>query len=437
MILYPHQETGVQWLLSHPRAGLFDDQGLGKTAQVIVAADRLQVDHGVAQPRHRMLVIAPSVVVYNWASEMHRWSPQRRVQVVTTGRTEIDSKATAVIVPHALLLKPAIVSQLRGFEVTVLDEAHFLRNPNAKRTRAFFLGADAVCRRSPHCWALTGTPMPNNPTELWPMLAGLSPGRLRDEATGKLMTYARFRDRFCVTVPSGYGNGLKVIGVQNAPDLRKRLQGFSLRRMKTDVLKSLPPIRFGTVVVDADDAAGLDEQKYRGLSGEALLEELKRGEAFSTWRRLCGLAKVPAAAELLRNDLEGGMRKVVVFAHHIEVIARLSELLAEFGVVSITGTTPPRVRSVAVTMFQNDPTIRVCLAQIVAGGVGVTLTAASDVVFVEQSFVPGENAQAADRCHRIGQTEPVLARFLALVGSVDEVLVDILLRKTEMQRQVL
>jgi SWI/SNF-related matrix-associated actin-dependent regulator 1 of chromatin subfamily A len=147
---------------------------------------------------------------------------------------------------------------------------------------------------------------------------------------------------------------------------------------------------------------------------------------------------VDAAIELLRDELASDLAcKRVVFCHHREVAARLEAELAEFGVVAITGEASPVQRTQRVATFQASPATRVAVCQIVAGGVGITLTAAHHVTFVEQSFVPGDNAQAADRCHRIGQTMPVIVRVLAAAGSVDTLVSEILARKARMIRETL
>lgn len=429
MQLYPHQEIGVQWLLSNPRGGLFDEQGLGKTAQALAAADYLGVQ--------RLLVVAPTSVTHNWKRESRQWSARRSVQIIETGRDRIDRNAGAVIVPHGLVFRPGIATQLDGFDLSVLDEAHMFRSPGAKRTRAFFLGRAAICRRSPRCWLLTGTPIPNDPSEWWAMLAGLAPQRLRkSKIDPALFTYGEFRRRFCVLRPSQYGRGDKVIGAQNVEELRARLAGFYLRRLKSQELQ-LPPIRFGTVTLTAEPATwpeklrGMDAA-LRGRSPEEMLDDAKRSEQYSTWRRLCGVAKAPVAAAMLDEELSNSDGKMVVFCAHTEVVDVLHGALAGHGVLRLTGATPAEERQRLVERFQTDPSVRVFVAQIVAGGVGITLTAASDVVFVEQSFVPGDNAQAADRCHRIGQKQSVLVRFLSLAGSVDEHVTEALARKTEM-----
>lgn len=412
--LLPHQEAGVSWLMDRPRAALYDDQGLGKTAQAIVAADGIGA--------RRVLVVCPAVVTRNWQREFGMWSPTRTVEVVGTGRHVIGA-ASVVVMSHAMLLREAIVEQLTGFDLVVLDEAHFFRRPTAARTRAFFLGGTAVCRRSRACWALSGSPTPNNdPSEMWSTLAGLAPERLRHD--GRLLSYHDWRRRFCALQPTPYGD--RVVGVQNRDELRQRLAGFGLRRMKSDTL-NLPPVRHGFVALSEEDA---DLTRLEAEFGPvADLDALRRDSHFAEWRRLCGEAKADPAAELIAGDLDGGTSKVVVFAHHASVIDTVVEKLAAYNPVRIVGSQSSDERAESVRRFQNDASVRVCVANIVAGGVGVTLTAASDVVFVEESFVPGDNAQACDRVCRIGQTRPVLIRHLFLAGSVDEVVTTTLARK--------
>lgn len=417
MQLYPHQVAGVQWLTERRRGALYDDQGLGKTAQAIVAADRVGA--------RRVLVVCPAVVVRNWEREVREWSPERAVEVVQHGRHRVGG-ASVVVMSHAMLLRADLVEQLVGFDLVVLDEAHFFRRPTAARTRAFFLGANSVCRRAPRCWILSGSPMPNNdPAELWSALAGIAPERLRHE--GKLLAYHDWRRRFCALQPTPYGD--RVVGVLRRDELRTRLDGFALRRTKAEEL-SLPPIRYGTVALDADDV------DLRALEAElgpvADLDALRGSTQFAVWRRLCGIAKAAPAADLIAGDLEGGTGKVVVFAHHAEVVDILAERLDAYNPVRIVGAQSADERAESVRRFQTDAAVRVCIANITAGGVGVTLTAASDVVFVEQSFVPGDNAQAADRVYRIGQTRPVLVRYLYLPDSVDEVVTQALARKAQL-----
>lgn len=424
--LYPHQDLGASWLAATTRGGLWDEQGLGKTATSIAAFDLLGAE--------KVLVLAPVVVAHNWACEVARWSPQRRVQVILAGGARVDPLASVVIVTHALLLSP-LRAQLLALRwcVVIIDEAHAMKNPRAQRTQhAYTLRANApsITARAKYVWILTGTPVPNDPSELWTHLYGLAPERLYLPGTTRPMSWWQFRDRFCELEITRYG--VRVLGARNGNELRERMRGFALRRLKADHL-SLPPVIWGTVSISGALSPALVALETRMRGGVPMRDDVE----FATWRRLCGLAKAPAAAALLADELATGV-KIVVFAHHTEVLDLLQAQLAEYKPVLITGAQSARERFVAVAQFQDDPKTQVALCNLVAGGVGITLTAASRVVFVESSFVPGENAQAADRVHRIGQyAETVTVRVLALAGSVDELVASATARKAAMIRTVI
>jgi SNF2 family DNA or RNA helicase len=442
LTLYPHQEVAVSFLAATKGGGLFDDMGLGKTASAIRAARSLPADHG------RIIVVVPTVVLRNWEREIHAWWPEARVQVVSRGATTVDRTARVVVVTQGLLLNDSLLSQLRAlrWDVCVADEAHGYRNPKAKRTQRLLARRPGVASLAPVCarlWALTGTPMVNNPTDVWTLLASLAPERLRDEA-GKSMSWHAWRARFCELAPTSYGDGWKIVGVKNTTELRQRLKGFGLRRLKGEVL-DLPALRWGTVSVaaspealaplralEAEVAPAVMQRVREARDPEAVLAALRDGDQFSRWRRACGMAKAPAAVELLDAELEADPQHcVVVFCHHREVASALATGLAKFGVALVTGDVSATQRQAAVDAFQAGA-VRVAVCQLVAGGVGITLTRAADVVFAEQSWVPGENRQAADRCHRIGQTRSVLARTLVLADSIDEIVAEVVARKSAM-----
>jgi SWI/SNF-related matrix-associated actin-dependent regulator 1 of chromatin subfamily A len=430
--LYPHQERGAEWLAARKRAALFDEQGLGKTCTAIEAAKR--------RDSKRILVLAPPVVAINWAREFSRWAPEWETQVVTTGRDFWHRKRVTVL-PYSLLdgsVGKAIRSMGVRFDLGIFDEAHALKTPNAKRTRMAYGLAHTVKGIAPQClalWTLTGTPMPNNPSELWTMLRAMAPERICLPGSETPMTFWQFRARFCVLRRSSFTpDGWKVVGAKNIDELRERMRGFSIRRLKDGHLQ-LPPMRWGTVAL----GLGVLPKNLRDLEQGRTFESLQQEPmAFSTWRRMCGMAKIAPAAQLLCDELEGTTHSVLVFAHHIDVIAGLVERIQAAGhrCLTITGSRSGAERTETVDAFQAGRA-RVLVANITAGGVGITLTRASEVVFVENSFVPGEQAQAADRAHRIGQTHPVNVRILSLAGSIDEVAGEIRARKLAMIRAVL
>jgi SNF2 family DNA or RNA helicase len=217
-----------------------------------------------------------------------------------------------------------------------------------------------------------------------------------------------------------------------------------LRRRPEDVLDDFPGVRTATTPIEADAGALLeDDLALRPLrealeSGDeaTILAAIARasGDAVAALRRRTGLAKLPGALELLREELEADpAHKVVVFAHHKAVVRGLATRLAKFGAVVLEGVTPPEERQRAIDRFASDPACRAFVANLVAGGTGISLVAAAHVVLVEPSWVPSENSQAIARCRRIGQARAsVLARFLTIPGSLDEGISAVLARKATM-----
>ena len=177
-----------------------------------------------------------------------------------------------------------------------------------------------------------------------------------------------------------------------------------------------------------------------GPEGEAILAVLRdaNGEKdlaklvvhVAELRRITGLAKVQPVIEQLKDELAGGLKKIVLFAHHKDVITGLLDGLKDYNPVALFGGVSPSARQTAIDSFQNNPEIRIFIGQLAAAGTAITLTAASDVLFIESSWVPAENAQAAMRVHRIGQKDSVLIRFATLAGSLDEWITETVRRKT-------
>lgn len=429
MKLYPYQEEGAWWLAARRHAGLFDDPGLGKT---ITAIRTLQLIDA-----QRTLVIAPTVALHNWRRELERWAPERRVQILGAAATKLDPAADTFVMSHGLVSR--CHTKVRDIDVLLVDEAHAFKNPFAKRTRALY----GCGRRLNGLWdyvgrgyVLTGTPMPNDPRELWTMLA---------HSRMTTLHYTAFGERYCHLREGEHGPFCVGLREENLPELREMMQRFGLRRRKRDYL-NLPPVLWQTYALPLDDA---DEELRKMLAElspaaaeivdsdiEGSLRAIAGEEHLARYRRLTGRAKAPGAAEVLREELESNtLDKVVVFAHHLDVIDDLCERLRRFGIVRITGAESAKDRDTAVRRF-SKPSVRVAVCQIQAAGVAITLTAAHEVVFVESSYVPGDMQQCADRCHRIGQSQPVRVRVMALDCPIDEAIAETLARKLSMIQAV-
>jgi len=430
MPLYPHQREAIKWLLQHPRGGLFDDQGLGKTISALVAADIVG---------ERILIVCPSVVAYNWAAECLEWTG-RNAAVLSHGRATVPPGACVVVTTHGLLLREHIKAEIECFapDVVIGDEVHMLRGRDSKKAAAFW---GELVPPAAYVWALTGTPQPAWPIDLWMMLSHMWPQQFPE-------SWAEFRDKYCLLAPSDYSDGWRPIGGRNLAELRQRVDGKFLRRLKSQVL-DLPPLRHERVTLQADlpqEMLDLDgvlseeavEAVMNATSPEAAFAALLQDTDLASYRRRCGEAKAPLVAELLDLELrEDRACKRVVFCHHKSVASTLAHKLAHYRPVLITGEVPAKQRTDRVALFQANPSVRVAVCQIVAGGTGITLTAADDLVFAEVSFLPGENAQARDRVYRIGQTKPCRVRFVELFGTADAILTRVLRRKTAAIRGLL
>ena len=337
------------------------------------------------------------------------------------------------------------------FDLLVLDEAHYLKNPAAKRTQSVLA---KLAHQATTVFALTGTPAPNNSSELWPMLFtfGLTP-----------KTFAQFVAHYCVSIRKD--NRDVIVGNQNVEELRQLLSPFMMRRTKAEVLPDLPPIMFSDFVVEPGEVdleryfADKDAVKELHIVRREIAEHSKtledvgkmtRGEsnrqlgaiegmvkAMPTLRRYMGAQKVEAMVELVTSEFEAGAYdKLVIFAMHMVVIEELRYRLRKYNPVTLYGGTSPTKRQANIDRFQKDPKCKVFIGQVQAAGTAINLTAAHHVLFAEYDWVPANNAQAAMRCHRIGQTSPVFVRFAVAAGVIDEVVLKVVRRKSKELAQI-
>jgi SWI/SNF-related matrix-associated actin-dependent regulator of chromatin subfamily A-like protein 1 len=401
--LYSFQKEGVRFLKANARALLAFDMGTGKTATSIVAA--------AEQNLQNVLVICPASVKYNWAKELKKWyTTCPYIQVIEGRGAKINPTPGWTIINYDLLATKKIFLQLinKHYDILILDEAHFLKNNRAKRTKCVYFPR-GLKDRADRVWLLTGTPVLNRPVELYSHLKSLAPERL-----GHYTSYLDYCKRYCAARENRWG--WDVSGASNLEELSKVLDGFMLRRMKEDVLTELPDKIFQTIYLTATDKIKKLVIKERGeYEKESILG------ALATCRRASGLAKVHLVVAHLENVLEN-KQKAVVFAYHRDVISAIMESCRAYKPVAITGNTPARKRQEAVEAFKMDPECRIFVGQIEAAGTGIDglQDVCDTVLFAELSWVPGQMRQAIDRCHRIGQKNAVLVQFLVVAGSIDE-----------------
>lgn len=414
--LRPFQRAGVAYAINAKRTFIADEMGLGKTVQALAA-----LLHQNAFPA---LVVCPASLKHNWERESRKWLPGKNVHIVDT---KVGLKnADVVIINYDILTKFEDDLRTAGFMAVIFDESHYAKNPKAKRTGACKNIAKSV-PVSGMVLALTGTPVLNRPVELVSQLEILD--RI-DEFGGSW----NFRKRYCN--PSHNRFGWDFTGCANTEELNTMLrQTCYVRRNKADVLKELPAKARYEVEVDlsgpaisqyrmaeADTLAYLSDNGYQSSN---TAEHLSR---ITTLKRLAGEGKIEAACEWIDSFLDSTDRKLVVFAHHISVVDTVAE---KYGNLRVAGKDSMDARQAAVDAFQNDPDARVIVLNMKAGGVGLTLTAASDVLFIEQGWTPAEHDQAEDRCHRIGQEDNVSAWYLLADGTIDDDIFALIQKKRE------
>jgi Helicase conserved C-terminal domain len=261
------------------------------------------------------------------------------------------------------------------------------------------------------------------------------------------MTATGFDHRYHILKETPWGS--TPIAHRNMAELKELLSSVYLRRRVEEVAPDLPALTVTTTPIDADTQALLEAEGSvalaelraalaAGTDTEALqLLEHVSGDAIARLRHGTGMLKVPGAIALLHDELEADpAHKVVVFAVHRAVIAGLAAGLAGFGAVELEGATRPADRQIAIDRFASDPACRVFIAQVVAGGLGISLVSAARVVMVEASWSIADNAQAIARCRRLGQKRPVLTRYLCVPGSLDEAIAALLARKSQMNAEL-
>jgi SWI/SNF-related matrix-associated actin-dependent regulator 1 of chromatin subfamily A len=458
----PYQRAGIAYALGRRAVLLADEMGLGKTIQAI---GTINADRSV----RRVIVVCPASLRANWQRELERWLVRPLSVGMGSAKHWPDTDVVICSWDAMRALRPE-VDQVQ-WDLCVVDEAHRGKDPRAQRTKAVY-GTESKKTKSGTAGikarrriALTGTPIPNRPREIWPTLRWLDP-----DHWGKFWPFAL---AYCNAHEGKFGWDFD--GSSKLQELQERLRStVMIRRLKKDVLTELPPKRRSILVIDPDDLDGTEAtEARRAVSAErqawesreqdverlrAAAELAKAADSDADWQAAVAalsarvrvaftemahvrldtaVAKIPAVVSVLRDQLEGDQGKVVVFAHHHAVVQALTEGLAEFGVAVLTGETPMAARQEAVDRFQQDPKCRVFLGSITAAGVGLTLTAASRVVFAELDWVPGNVTQCEDRCHRIGQTDSVDVLHVVLRDSLDEKMAKTLVEKQRIADQAL
>lgn len=422
--LFDYQIRGATFLANSKRALLADEPRVGKTAAAIRACDMVDAN--------AILWITTGSARWDHAAAWERFSSKKRVVRVLTKGSDIPTTFGVNIVSSDLL--PRMGIKLQSFwDVVVLDESHRYKSPDAKRTKAVYGhrcdGTGGIIEHAKFVWCLTGTPAPNNYSELWPMLRALAPDRILLK-TGRPAGYWAFTDRYCILQSNGFGT--EIIGSRNGQELKARMKGFSLRRTLAEIAPEVPRLRVDELRLDAADAREVNAlmkqfpellEIANVMEGEDTEKDRSRlrqlVQTAGPAMRMLGLLKVEGLVDWMVDEPPG---KRVVFAWHTDVIDLVEAKLFDRGIRSVVldGRVVGEARQRAVEQFRADPHCDVLIGQIIAAGEGIDLSVSDEVIFLESSWVPGHNEQAAKRVVNVSKTRPTNARFVVVPGTVDE-----------------
>lgn len=446
---FGYQYAGIKFahtLFSAGKGGCLigDDMGVGKTIQFLGFVNKVSE---TTKTFPRTLLICPASLKRNWQREARTWLLKHPSILVVESTTPdfYIKRHNFVIINYDILKKHFATLFDIDWEIIGMDEAHYIKSKDAQRSKACRVLAHAAGKpKRPFLIELTGTPIVNRPAELWHLLHCIDPNTWS--------SFSKYAARYC-DAHIGYGGRWDVSGAKNLPELQQILRsGYMIRRLKADVLKDLPPKRRQIIELGRSkyEKVLANEQKVRSIYDKAVREaeviDAKLSEAIRTGdaknvaeyrRRLDGmnkgeiggfgdvarvrhetaLAKVPECCKFIEQILEE-KDKVVVFAHHRDVIEAISSHFKHESVILYGGMNTAE-KDNAVQKFIHNKKCRVFVISILAGGVGLTLTVADTAVFCELDYSPSNNTQAEDRLHRVGQKSCVFVYHLVVEDSID------------------
>ena len=407
-----HQKIAIEKLTGSKRFILADDMGLGKTTSTIIAA----LETGAK----KILIICPASLKINWEREIRNYT--ERSVFICEGKkysTEHDFVITNYDILknfHDIKDKDKSLINQSNFDLIIIDEAHYVQNAQANRTKLI----NHFCKDVERLWLLTGTPMTNRPMNYFNLL------KLVDSPVAQ--NWMAYAIRYCQGYQFRAGNRKiwNVTGASNLEELRDRTSKQVLRRLKTDVL-DLPDKIITPVYLR------LQSKLYEGLMGDYYDWYKTKGEdtksltiQFSKLmkvRQVIAEEKVNDTIELAQNIIDQE-KKVIIFTNFTDTLNKIAD---HFGkqAVRLDGSTSKIQRQYAVDQFQENDKVKVFVGNMKAAGVGLTLTAAESVIMNDLSFVPGDLSQAEDRAYRYGQKNNVLVYYPIFENTIEGVIYDI------------
>ncbi|HKL82987.1 MAG TPA: DEAD/DEAH box helicase [Desulfobacter sp.] len=418
--LREYQKQGFRWiayLYKHKLGGcLADDMGLGKTIQTIALLASIYPEQ--QQPT---LIVMPKTLLFNWESELKRFAPKLTSALYYGQTRDIKTMDSPNIILTTYAMVRNDIEQLKEehFHMVVLDESQNIKNPNSKTSRAVML------LQTDHRFALSGTPIENNMSELYALFRFLNPAMFG--------TFSDFSKNYLNPIQK---NDNKAV----AKELKKKIYPFVLRRLKTQVLKDLPDKMEQVLHVDMSrEQAALYHQRRlmykRAIQEEIQAKGLKKSKLFilqamGELRQIASIPEIKSDNKIISpkreilmehvSDAVAGKHKVLVFANYLHSLDCVSQDMEDAGIHHLVMTGASRDRNHIVEQFQEDDSCQALLMTLKTGGLGLNLTAAEYVFLFDPWWNLAAETQAIDRAHRMGQKNTVFSYRLIARNTIEE-----------------
>ena len=409
-----HQKESIEKLVGNDKYILADDMGLGKTTSTVIASLESDVE--------KVLIICPASLKINWQREIENYT-EKEVSIIEGKKWE-PSEYT--IINYDILKnfhdpklpdKSDILNY--GFDLVVMDEAHYIQNVKAARTK---IGND-IAKKIGKVWLLTGTPMTSRPMNYYNLL-----NLVDSPVADNWMAYAI---RYCAGYQFNVGakKVWNVTGASNLEELRDRTKPQVLRRLKEDILdlpeKILTPVYLRTKSKEYKKLMG-EYYDWYNSSEESTSLTIQFSKLMKV-RQVIAEEKIKDTIEIAQNIVDQG-KKVIIFTNFTDTLNKITEHFGK-SAVKLDGKMSKPQRQHSVDEFQNNEKITVFVGNLKAAGVGITLTAAEAVIMNDLSFVPSDHSQAEDRAYRYGQKFSVSVYYPIFENTIEGIIYDILSKK--------
>jgi SWI/SNF-related matrix-associated actin-dependent regulator 1 of chromatin subfamily A len=407
-----HQKEAIQKLVENKKFILADDMGLGKTTSTIIAS--------LESGSKKVLIICPATLKINWKREIENYSDKT---VFIAESKNFSTEADFVIINYDIIknfhdTKKKNESQVlaSNFDLVIIDEAHYIKNVTAQRTKLI----NDIVKNIDRLWLLSGTPMTSRPIDYFNLLSLID-----SPVSRNWMAYAI---RYCAGYQFKVGNRKvwNVTGASNLEELRDRTLGLTLRRLKENVLdlpdKIITPVYLRLKSKQYEEVMGeyYDWYDKNPEESKSLTVQFSK---LTKVRQIIADEKIAQTIELAENILEQD-KKVIIFCNFTDSLNKITEHFGK-SAVKLDGSMSKPERQNSVDQFQDNPKVKVFVGNIKAAGVGITLTAAEVVIFNDLSFLPSDMAQAEDRAYRYGQKNNVLVYYPIFDNTIEGIIYDI------------